>query len=422
MTVDFYKLTLVLIFLSTVDFRLFAGIPGLPSITLTEVLVYVMAFLYLGRGAFEKGFIADDMTEVFSRNRAVIFYFVWGALAAFTGIVAGRSTDTLEMYRSLFPSLLVYFFVMRFIRSAEGVGALCTAFLAGILTNVLLGLAQIVFGGPRPVAVNEAFTQKMDYAGNFITNAPTGLFSHPNGLGLLLMPALVILAVTAVRNRSSALFILMAVTSLVMMMTYAKGVLAWTTVGIMIACLPVKSSAGRTFAGSLAAVGGIIVIVAYSIAAVAEGPSSLVTILTRIYLWGAALDIIFSDIFILLLGNGVAEMAARSWKLAAFEYPNAHNGILNQALFYGVPAMVLYVAIFFNALKSVSSAISASSGGIKTAAVCLSGCLVALFGEYFFEPTNVNVTLQVHAFIAIALSNVIKDVAIIQNNEVTVAA
>jgi len=414
MYLNFYKLTLFLVLVTTVDYRFFGNYPGVPSFTLTEIVSYGMLFLYLGRSLFSESSSFRDSVVCFRKNRIVFFYFGWAALASIFGLIARSSGDGLQMFKNLFPSFIVYFFIVKYVHTMKRISALLAFYLTGIALNLFLCLSQILTDGPRPMPINDAVTSKMDFSGEVMSTLATGFFNHPNGLALLLLPAVILMVSAAVspilpRTVPKALvLVLLCVTLFTLKYTYAKGVYAWVLIGCGLLFIPRRLDRWRFRIGVMTLLAGIIGLISYSLSTLLSGEDrALSTIVTRIYLLAAALDVIKNDYFVQLFGDGFKAMIIASSKIADWEYPNAHNGIVNQALFYGLPCFFFYLWTYFDTVLRLSRVIANSNGTSKALACFLFAALIALFGEYFFEPANAGVTLQSHFFILIALTTVL---------------
>jgi O-antigen ligase len=413
MIINFYRLTLLLVFATTVDYRFFAGIPGIPSVTLTEIIAYPMVILYAGRELFETSIVKEEILLKYRNNRILFWYFLWAALAAIVASVFRSEPEVLKVFKNLLPSLMVYYFVSTYCNNVNRVKNLIRTYLFGIFINLMLGLSQYLTDWPRPVQMNDIVAEKMDIAGNVINRVATGLFNHPNGLAVLLLPAIILIVALLVKNKSDnilrfpIILIYLVLIVFVLKVTYAKGVFAWAIVGIGLLFLPEKFARWRFGLGLITLIAGITGISYFSFQkAITEG-GALETIISRMMLWVAALDVIQSSNYIKIFGNGFKAMDVSSIIFADWQYPNAHNGILNQIIFYGIPAFILYLAMYVKAIKNITDAMLNSQCHLKTECLFIYSALIALFGEYFFEPANDGVVLQSHLFLLYALVQVL---------------
>jgi len=85
----------------------------------------------------------------------------------------------------------------------------------------------------------------------------------------------------------------------------------------------------------------------------------------------------------------MTHMQMWSWQVIGWELPTAHNGWIDQALTFGLPALALYFGfwrMFFNITDS-----AVGGNGLDPAQVILDGLrcsILALVGVYFFEPVD----------------------------------
>ena len=93
-----------------------------------------------------------------------------------------------------------------------------------------------------------------------------------------------------------------------------------------------------------------------------------------------------------------------SIRMAELVYSNAHNNLINQVLYFGLPALALMLLLFFATLVRLSKLIKVADGQRRTTAIVLFTSLIALFGEHFFEPVTDSVVLQAQFFMLLGLA------------------
>lgn len=413
MYLNFYYLTILLVLTSTVDYRFFDTSSGIPSVSLTELVSYGLLLLYVLRFVFHCHGTDKPFVEYYRKNRAVIYYFGWAALASIVGLIVRSSTDGLQMFKNLLPSCIVYFFILKYVYNRDRITIVLSCYLFGIFLNLILCSSQVLLNGPRPMRIEDAVVTKMDFSGQTVSRLATGFFNHPNGLAMLLLPAVILVSAVIVYrlfNATVSIYlmpIMLVLTLLALKYTYSKGVYAWSIIGCVLLLIPRRFDRWRFCIGVTTLLVGISSITFYSLNTVLSGGAkSLSTIVTRIYLWLAALEVIRSDNFVQTFGDGFKAMIVASSNIANWEYPNAHNGILNQILFYGIPAFCFYLWVFFVTIWRLSKLQLRvrADRPLRGLISFLFASLIALFGEYFFEPANVGVTLQAHFFLLIALA------------------
>ena len=90
--------------------------------------------------------------------------------------------------------------------------------------------------------------------------------------------------------------------------------------------------------------------------------------------------------------------------MVSFEYPNPHNAWISQALTYGVPALVFYLAAFGGAFRSLAQRIRSGDGSTRAVALATMASLMALLGENFFEPADRGPVFQAQLFLLFAMA------------------
>jgi hypothetical protein len=277
---------LLMIFSITLDYRFFSGVEGLPSITLAEGLSYLALVLFLGRLALERDEVGGRMAAVYGANRPVVWYFVWTGLASLVSLT--RSTDALRYYKDLIPSLIAYFLVATFIDSHRAAKGVMMAFLCGTFLNLILGVSQVLSGGPLIVRMNEGASLKMNLYGEIVTgHLATGLFSHPNAYALFLVPAAILIAVLLFRSRSAGgatRLLLLALGLLIgynLWNTYAKVVYVFISIGVALVFVLGSTRKWHLAIGLMALITTIVGITTYSLWAYLDRGRLFGTMMTR---------------------------------------------------------------------------------------------------------------------------------------------
>lgn len=397
-----YHLTLVATLLSTADLRLRP--PGLPSFALVELVVVAALAAVVAELALRPR-LAGRL-GIYRHNRALAWYVGYAGLASAIGLV--RSSDSLQAFHDLFTVFALYALVVVTVDTRARLIGLLAANLAGALPGLLLAAMQVTVGGPYLMPRSENIDSKLDLAGEAARNVPTGLMAHPNSLALYLLPIALFLAIGAwqgfgERRRSSlALAAILAVALVVLKTTYAKGVYAWLTVGMVFLVLPRRVDRWRLALALAIPLAGVCALVWLAVDAFLRGDLQYGTMISRVELWLSALDILQADRFVAVLGSGGPQLALRG--LVTFEYPNAHNAWLSQALTYGVPALVFYLAAFASALRSLARRLRTSDPGLRAVALATMASLMALLGENFFEPADRGATFQAQLFVLFAVA------------------
>lgn len=404
----YYFLTLIFAVVAATELRVRP--PGMPSFTLLELGIFPVGLCLIAEATMRPE-IVDRLRELYRRNRPFAWYVAYAGLASVMGL--SRSSETLQIYKDLLPGLILYVLVFLTAHSHGRILGLLGASLAGGGISILLGLSQALTGGPFVAELSEHVESKQDLSGNAAENVPTGIFSHPNALGVVLLPIAIFLICATWpgfgRQRRFSLFMLgvLAVTLYVLDSALVKGAIAWLAAGVVFLLLPRCLDRWRFRISLLIPVFGIVFLVWFSVRSVRpylEGESDIQfgTMLSRIELWLGALEILIKDSFVMLFGGGGALMGER--EVVTMEYGNAHNAWIDQALNFGAPALVLYLASFVVALRSFGHSLLGGCGPTRTVTLAAMAALMALLGENFFEPADRGVVFQAELFILFALA------------------
>ncbi|MRR54302.1 MAG: hypothetical protein EG822_07305 [Deltaproteobacteria bacterium] len=413
MTVNFYTLTLVLVFLVTIDFRIEIS-QVLPSATILEISAYIIALLYIGQYGLrtDTNTIKDKIISFITNNKIACLYFFWTALAAVVGLI--KSTETLQVFKDLLPSLILLFFVVTFIYNEKRIRALITVYVVGIFFNIILATLQIMTNKYYIGGISEITFLKTNPQGDIVDHIAMGFYAHPNGFAMFLIPG-IILIVSMLRFRyvktvrfKIVLLMILPIIFFVLLHTYAKGAMAWTILGLLLLiCAPYIGQKWRFTTGILINIGGIIFLSLYSIWLFFTSNSAFGTMLGRMSLWIAGVVTLSRDYFIMAFGNGYVNMRHTSLDLFNIDYDNAHNGFINQALNYGLPALLLFLVLIIATFKELASSPDGPHGKMKAIKIFCFSALVAVFGNYFFEPAELGVSAQAHIFLLLAIASII---------------
>jgi len=412
MHLRFFHFTLLLVFVSTLNYRFFANVPGVPSITLIEsvsvILLMLLVLMMLVRPA-----IKNSVLVVIKGEPLVLYYIMWVGFAASIGLM--YEDDTVAAYlKDIMPSVVLFYMVATFIRSKKEVRTFFKVYLAGTGIHLLLGFTQIVFGGPRILALNEGAQWKTDIYGEVVNVAyiPTGLFTHPNGYALFLIPIFLLLMVQIIFSKKYSLKILsVGVLSLLMFVAWkaqVKGMYIWTFFGVLLLLLPSRFERFRAETGFIVLLFGIVLISVASLGYFDE-TEVIGTMQTRYDLWMASLAVLSSAPSVILLGGGVDNMSFMSGIYSNLvDYPSSHNTFMDQVIVFGLPALLLYLAIAFKALRVSAFMVVSVSKAERATPLFLHSALVSLLGAFFFEPALGGTMLQGQFFLLCAMAVVIK--------------
>jgi len=349
------------------------------------------------------------LKQTFRASPWVFLYFSWCWVMAWFGLT--KSAEAFFAFRNVFPSFVVFALMATSVRNAEQVRTILWIVVAGAIVNLALGIAQKTFGGPYPNALHASVQIKMDLEGQFIRNSPTGFFVHPNGLAVFLIPISLFLLYSTVflyRNIGMRVVcgLLLLVTMAVQWVTYTKGAVLWAVVAMALAFLPKWSARSRNLIGWTVLLGIIGGIVFLSTERVFVGWRALNSMTTRVEIWTAALNAITANMHILIFGNGFREVYFETLRVSELAYLNAHNTVLNQVIFFGLPALSFYVLAFSRAtsLAAKTAELHRSPDVRRLSWYCYCA-LVGLVGEHFFEPVLDSVVLQAQFYLLLGLTH-----------------
>ncbi len=386
-----YHLTLLVVVAATVDYRFFADVPGLPSITLLEIAALVAVILSTALLRGRPG-IRQRAYRVVRSNQMVFGYLGWITLAALVNLA--WSSVPAATLKDLLAGFILFLLVAVSVRGANEARGVLAIYLLGAMVQVVLASAQVMFGGPRPVPVAEVAAYKQDVLGGGVLDVETvvtGLFMHPNGLALFILPAaLLILAQVSYGHVSLpkrlGLVFMLALSLFALWHTQAKGAFAWLVIGVMVLSLPNAMAPWRAPAGWTGLLGGIVVIILASMWLYQE-MGQLGTVVSRIQLIAAALAVLEDNMLVLTIGGGSDHMYAYSNVFSNMEYASSHNTYLDQALLFGLPGLLFYLGILLSALRRVAAAPQQPfDGRWQMIRRFLHAALIALLGAFFFEP------------------------------------
>ncbi len=414
LTAGFYQLTLLGALLSTVEVRLRVT-QGLPSLSVAELVVLPVLLCVLVELSLRPRLTAR-FAWLYRQNRPLAWYAGYAGMAAVVGL--SRSGDGLSAFHDLLCALSLYALIALTIDTHARLLGLLLVNLAGVLLSVGFGLLQITTGGPYVLPRSEIVDGKLDLAGNVAQIVPTGLYAHPNAF-VMLIPVVLFLLVAMARGlghrrrHAAVLLGVIGAMFVVLGMAYVKGVYAWLLAGVAFLLLPRPFDRLRFCIAVFVPVAGIVALIWISVDSFLEGESVFGTVVFRLALWLTSLEIIASDGFVAVVGSGITQLPNRLF--AVFEYPNAHNAWLNQALTYGVPALVLYLAAIVRALRSLSVRVRLDRHPSRTVALAAMASIMAVVGDSFFEPLDRGVMYQAQLFTLLAIAAVLPGLSAAQD-------
>ncbi|TFG60779.1 MAG: O-antigen ligase domain-containing protein, partial [Deltaproteobacteria bacterium] len=402
-----------LAFLVPIDYR-FRLFEGMPSFTLAEVAAYSVALVYFAQVATGGWSFHGIIKNAYRENRTVFWYFGWVALSFLFGLA--RSENIVPIVKDLIPGLLFYVIVLLCVRTEQQVFSVIGCFLLCISINGILGVVQTMTNRYYIGEMHDIAFLKTDQYGDIVEYLAMGFFSHPNGYALFLIPGIFLVLfmvrhrIFPDRTRHASLLLLLALLVYNLLHTYSKGAIAWTALGVLLSFYLPRLGEKRFFpACMISIIGGIVAMVLSGALLFVYYSSAFGTTLGRLAYWWEGVNLLLGDSAIFLFGAGFDDMEAIMRSMFGITMNHAHNGYLNQALFHGVPAMMLFIAVVVGNLRTAAGRdnggkwLGPGKGSYKH---LIGACYVAYFGEYFFEPAQLGVNTQMLTFLIFAITAV----------------
>lgn len=405
----------LMIFSISVDYIFLKGVSGLPQFRIIELTSYVvLVFIFLDSVIFFDRLISEYRS--FVKNSIFLhLYFFWVALVAIVHFLSGSGVSAIAQFKDLIPSFILTLIIYFWCDNKGRLHNIVKILLVGIFINSLLGTLQGLFGKPRPIALSETSAFKLDVDGKVVGDLmATGWFGHPNAFALYMIAGAVLVFLVLVNRinpgRLWRIFSLLITPLLLFSLykTHGKGAMAWVAVALGFSFLMPYFGRLKWWACNIAmcSIVAAIVIAAINLS---EHMTSFRTIFTRIQLWNAAFFALGGDLGSFFTGGAQYDILKWSYRFTGgkFIYPNAHNGIINQAVFYGVPALIFYVGMVFATTYRLSKAFydkNTLAFQLPGVATFVMASIFGLLGEYFFEPTSEGVILQAQFFLLIGLA------------------
>jgi hypothetical protein len=382
---------LVLLALILVDVRVLQG-SSVASFTLYELFAWGYCTPFVIGHALESRRFLPAAGARFVYPLAL--YLSWILLASMCALASRQHSEVLQEAKNIMPSLPVVCFLLIRLRQPETVARLANFYVLYCIADGLLALVQLKYGGPyfRSPIENNAY--KLDFTGERVSNLVLGFSGTPNELGVAVLPGAMFSAIKLVHefrvDRRPRLLTVMCcvLTGVALTLSLSRGALIWFAFGFAFMVGPTRHS--RSVLLKLVLVAGLIaLVVGYGLhAAAASVDAGSDTVEARVLLWKTSLAAMINDPYVALLGDGTAYVRTWSWQTVGWEFPDAHNGWLDQALFFGVPALLLYLPVWQRFFAITDTGVSRGAAPPRTQ-VLLDGIrasILSFMGLYFFEP------------------------------------
>jgi hypothetical protein len=375
------------------------------TIYLSEIIIWVAtSAILLSEYAI---YSRDVFRRSFRSLQPLYFYVLWCSLVALIAYSLRNSGDIVGKVKNLLPGVLLAVVVVHVVRSQNSLNRLVTYMVIGLAANAIAGLFQILAHAPYFVPPHVDNVWKTDLHGNYLEKTANGFFITMNNFGTALLPGIILLFsllrnsfisndVNAKRN-TIAYIIVFFILAIALFFSYQKGAYVWTAIGFLTVLCPPRFRFLWTIT-SLA-----VVISALSAYGVEAYPDVRDTLVMRFKLWTAAGQVISADPSILIIGDGLKQMAHWGSVFARSPMSTSHNTWLDQILLYGIAGFFMYLWIWAAALWRSFAGSMRFGGPARAMLVGLHAALGALAGAIFLEPRADGVYPVAQIFLIVGL-------------------
>jgi hypothetical protein len=341
-------------------------------------------------------------TAPYPRGMLVLMgYLAWICAAGLAS--SGQGMEALRAARDVTGAGLCTLVMARWVIRGGSWQSLALGALTGALLQAGLGISQFTLDGPFLQPVSENLAAKTDFSGELMAHFAVGLFNHPNGLALLLLPATVGLGGLALHPASRSLAVLAILLVLAALWcTAAKGVMIWAGLGLLLCLLGPFWRVGPAWSRHLPMTLMLLLdmaILFYAVWPDAEGHIEAPTVLTRVNMWLAGAAALGTDPMAWLMGKPSSDMESWTLLLSRVSYANCHSTWWNQILYYGIPGFVGYLAVTGTGASALWRLCRGPGSPLGPATGM--AMLLAVVGEAIFEPAGAGVSSP---FVWLALS------------------
>jgi hypothetical protein len=390
------------------DFPLVAPGSGFASLMLFEVVTWTLFGIVLVNDLAHRR--RDIASSGWNLLPQLFLYCIWCVVAVVLALGIKGASDTVGKLKNLLPGILLFMLMARMLHTRRQIVVVLVIFFLGILINAVFGIAQFLTGDFYLVPQVYNNVWKADIYGNFLSHTANGLTNTPNNLAALLVPGLVLGPVLLVsreihRRPLLALSLLgfLGIVAVGMYFTFSKGGMIWSVLGIVVALVPLRPR-WRLWFGLLVLLGGLTTILAFATGGSGGGDSVDVnTVSLRILLWDATGQAIANSTYAWWFGDSMEMVRHANATRAYWPLPTAHNTWLDQLVFFGSPALLLYLLLWWSAARRICAALGTAQGLDALLLRGLLGCLVAMAGILVFEPRADGVFQSAQIFFLMAL-------------------
>jgi hypothetical protein len=378
---------LLLLVLILADVRVFQG-SSVASFTLFELFAWLYCAPVVIGHALRARRLVPPLAAPFVA--ALALYLTWILFASVAALAARQHSDVLQQAKNIVPALPLVCFVLIRITRPPTVARLANFYVLFCIADCLLALWQFKTGGPYLRTPDENDQYKLDFSGDLVSNVVVGFSATPNELAVAVLPGVMFSAIKLVHEvREGRLPHLVTLaccvlTGTALVLSQSRGAVVWFAFGFAFMVGPTRKS--RSFLLKVILVASVIaLLVAYGLNFTPDTAAAVGdTLEVRYLLWKTALAAMVYDPYIAFLGDGIGYVHTWSWQTAGWEFPDAHNGWIDQILFFGLPAFLLYLSIWHKFFRIADAA--AEPMGSPVLLDGIRGSVLALMGLYFFEP------------------------------------
>ncbi len=370
------------------------------SFTVFEILAWILAPIVVLSTMWTQRQAIDGVR----RNWGLVAWVLWAAFAGGVSVLTLGHTAMVPLLKNTLPAVWLFLIIAAAVRSRRDLEQIILVYFVAMGANCVLALSQVAgLVGPLVLTDVEALA-KMDFEGGIAKQAAYGTFGHPNNFGLFLAPAVVLAAAMTLTAPKAAMrtlapaFLLVGIPALYF--TFMKSAMGWAALGVALAFVP------KAFRRPLILVLAV-TFVSWLIFALGLLHSHenrfLTTLITRVELWQNAWVMITKSPSNVFLGADPMETAYRAKAFMGWLFPHAHNGYINQALYFGIPAGAFFIVGLFQAFAAANRAKSVEQFGAIEHGVLAMGFTFA--GILILENLSTTNLLALPAFIsALALA------------------
>lgn len=377
---------LLLIFVACIGFEYRPNIQGLPlNLSIAEIATFGVALIILVDVVIWR---ESWWRELFARDTTKTIFAVWLVWLFALGPTMLLRGDRygLERLRDLLPALMCFLLVTSFVKSEPDLRAVIRIWFFTIFLNVVLGYSQYLFRWPYPSEIGFTALGKLDLTGERYTgNLVMGFFTHPNGLGMVLVGPTLYLFWRLLHSSRFVPFLLdlasIALVAGCLYLTQTRGAIYWTLVGFATMVFGRLVTTRRIFLILVPAIGLVLLMGLAQL----DVFGSSGTIRGRFTQWQAALSMLTEHPEVILFGGGAYPMARQSLLAShlSYVYPNAHNSLLNLILFFGLPSLIFFVVVGVRVLTDLQRTAPRADPPAAVPLVVISVCILL---ESLFEP------------------------------------